>query len=157
MEKEEIIEKLEAKIEKYKEMNDLGELMLSYSILVDVCKAKASEELEEEDVNLEVVDDWEKKANEYKQLEKRVKARLNIEKRVEIENEVLKNPHLLILHMRSRELHALSLNNLSEGEDKEKMKIHKKLKYNDCEDGYIFDDIVDKIIENELKDIKINY
>ena len=79
-------------------------------------------------------------------------------KKEEIENDVLKNTYLLILHMRSRELVALSLNRpLTYKEDEEKMKIHKKLKINDCEDGYVYDNLVDKEIQDELKDVKVNY
>ena len=75
----------------------------------------------------------------------------------EIKEAVSENKNLLILHMRSRELHQIDRRKITDLEDEEIFKIHKKLGINDCEDGYVYDDIVDKIIRDELKDVKVNY
>ncbi len=78
MENEEIL-KLEAKIKKLKEQNDLGELALNYSILADLCKVKASEVLEG-GIKLEEIKDWKKKADKYKQLKNETLSKLRINK-----------------------------------------------------------------------------
>ena len=64
------LQRLERRIEKLKKENELGELALSYSILSDLCRTKASLLLEEEDVDLEQVDNWKLRAEKYKKLEK---------------------------------------------------------------------------------------
>ena len=65
------LQRLEKRIEKLKKKNEWGELILCYSILTDICKAKAAEALEDEDnVNLDDVNKWKTKAEEYKRLEK---------------------------------------------------------------------------------------
>lgn len=78
MENEEIL-KLEAKIEKLKEQNDLGELASSYSVLADLCKVKASEVLEG-GIKLEEIKDWKKKAEGYKQLKYKTLSKLRLDK-----------------------------------------------------------------------------
>ena len=64
------LQRLEKRIVRLKEENEWGELALSYSILSDICRTKAALLLEEEDVDMEEVNNWKVKAEEYKQLEK---------------------------------------------------------------------------------------
>ncbi len=64
------LQRLEKRIQRLKEENEWGELALSYSILSGLCKIKAALLLEEEDVNIDEVNKWKIKAEEYKQLEK---------------------------------------------------------------------------------------
>ncbi len=71
--------RLEKRILKLKKENQLGELALSYSILSDLCKVKAGILLDEDDVDLDIVNDWKMKSEEYKQLEKNTIVRLDAE------------------------------------------------------------------------------
>jgi len=64
------VQQLEEKIQKLKAENELEEFVLSCSILSDLCKAKASILLEEENVNWNEVKDLKIKSGKYKQLEK---------------------------------------------------------------------------------------
>jgi len=65
------LQRLEKRIEKLKKENEWGELALSFSILTDICKFKSAEALEDEDnVNLDEVNKWKIRAEEYKRLEK---------------------------------------------------------------------------------------
>jgi transcription elongation factor Elf1 len=64
------LQRLEKRMQKLKEDNEWGELALSYSILSDLCKTKAAILLEEENINMEEVNDWKLKAEQYKRLEK---------------------------------------------------------------------------------------
>ena len=65
------LQRLEKRIEKLKKENEWGELALSFSILTDICKFKSAEALEDEDnVNLDEVNKWKIRAEEYKMLEK---------------------------------------------------------------------------------------
>ena len=64
------LQRIERRIKKLKENNDWREIPFAYSILSDLCKIKAGILLEEEDVNLDEVNDWKMKAEEYKRLEK---------------------------------------------------------------------------------------
>ncbi len=64
------LQRLEKRMQKLKEDNEWGELALSYSILSDLCKTKAALLLEEENINMEEVNDWKLKAEQYKRLEK---------------------------------------------------------------------------------------
>lgn len=64
------LQRLEKRIHKLKEDNEWGELALSYSILSGLCKTKAALLLEEDDINMEDVNDWKLKAEQYKRLEK---------------------------------------------------------------------------------------
>ena len=60
----------------------------------------------------------------------------------------------LILYMRLRELRQIHYGKprrLTEQEENESDKIFKKLGIQDCADGQVFDDKIDKIIEQELK------
>lgn len=73
------LQRLERRIKKIKENHEWGELALVYSILSDLCKTKAAILLEEEDVNLDEVNDWKMKAEEYKRLEKDTILKLDTE------------------------------------------------------------------------------
>lgn len=64
------LQRLEKRIQKLKDENEYGELVLSYSILSDLCKVKAGILLEEEEVNLDEVNDWKMRSEHYKKLEK---------------------------------------------------------------------------------------
>ncbi len=65
------LQRLEKRIEKLKKKNEWGELALSYSILTDICRFKEVEALEDEDnVDLNEVNKWKIRAEEYKRLEK---------------------------------------------------------------------------------------
>lgn len=74
------LQRLEKRVEKLKEDNEYGELILSYSILSDLCRAKAAVLLEDEDnIDIEAVNDWKLKAEQYKHMEKDVLLKLNTE------------------------------------------------------------------------------
>lgn len=73
------IQRLEKRILKLKQENQLGELALAYSILSDLCKVKAGILLEEDDVDLDVVNNWKMKSEEYKDLEKNTIVQLDAE------------------------------------------------------------------------------
>ncbi len=62
--------RLEKGIEKLKKDGEYGELAFSYSILSDLCKVKAAQLLEEEDVDMEAVNQWKLQSEKYKRLEK---------------------------------------------------------------------------------------
>jgi len=62
--------RLEKRIVSLKEDNEWGDIILSYSILSDLCKTKAAILLEEDNVNLDEVDNWKTRSEKYKQLEK---------------------------------------------------------------------------------------
>ena len=64
------LQRLEKRIQKLIDENEYGELVLSYSILSDLCKVKAGILLEEEDVNLDDVNEWKIRSEHYKKLEK---------------------------------------------------------------------------------------
>ncbi|MFX1417399.1 MAG: hypothetical protein ACFE9N_00620 [Promethearchaeota archaeon] len=73
------LQRLERRIKKLKEENEWGELALAYSILSDLCKTKAATLLEEDDVDLDDVNKWKLRAEEYKQLEKNTLLKLDTE------------------------------------------------------------------------------
>ncbi|MFX0038970.1 MAG: hypothetical protein ACFFCY_09655 [Promethearchaeota archaeon] len=73
------LQRLEKRIMKLKNENEWGELALSYSILSDLCKTKAAILLEEDNVDLDEVNDWKLKAEEYKQHEKDTILKLDTE------------------------------------------------------------------------------
>jgi transcription elongation factor Elf1 len=91
------LQRLEKRIEKLKKKNEWGELILCYSILTDICKAKAAEALEDEDnVNLDEVNKWKIKAEEYKRLEKNALLQLEsleLEKGIKTDDESLFTEH----------------------------------------------------------------
>ncbi|MFX0035246.1 MAG: hypothetical protein ACFE9I_06350 [Candidatus Hermodarchaeota archaeon] len=73
------LQRLEKRIKKLKEDNEWGELTLAYSILSDLCKTKAAILLDEEDIDLDEVNDWKMKAENYKRLEKEALLKLDTE------------------------------------------------------------------------------
>jgi transcription elongation factor Elf1 len=91
------LQRLEKRIEKLKKENEWGELTLSYSILSDISRAKAAEALEDEDnVNMDEVNKWKLKAEEYKRLEKEALLHLDsfeLEKGIKTDDESLFSEH----------------------------------------------------------------
>jgi transcription elongation factor Elf1 len=91
------LQRLEKRIEKLIKKNEWGELALSYSILTDICRFKAAEALEDEDnVNLDEVNKWKTKAEEYKRLEKNALLQLDsleLEKGIKTDDESLFTEH----------------------------------------------------------------
>jgi transcription elongation factor Elf1 len=73
------LQRLEKRIIKLKEDNALGEIALTYSILSDLCRVKAGLLLDEETVDMDEVNSWKMKAEEYKRLEKNVILKLDAE------------------------------------------------------------------------------
>jgi transcription elongation factor Elf1 len=64
------LQRLEKRISKLKKEGEWGELALSYSILSDICRAKAAEALDEEEADLDEANKWKLKSEQYKRLEK---------------------------------------------------------------------------------------
>ena len=73
------VQRLEKRIQRLVKDQEWGELALAYSILSDLCKVKAAVLLEEDDVNLDEVNDWKMKSEEYKRLEKNTILKLDTE------------------------------------------------------------------------------
>ena len=90
-------QRLEKRVEKLKPKNEWGELVLCYSILSDICNYKAVEALEDEDnVNLEVVNKWKIRAEEYKRLGRDALLQLDtleMEKGIKTDDESLFTEH----------------------------------------------------------------
>jgi transcription elongation factor Elf1 len=91
------LQRLEKRIEKLKKQNEWGELALSYSILSDICKLKVVQALEDEDkVDLDEVNKWKFKAEEYKRREKDALLHLDtleLEKGIRTDEESLFSEH----------------------------------------------------------------
>ena len=86
------LQRLERRINKLREENEWGELALSYSILSDICRAKAAEALEEENSNYEEAEKWKMKSEGYKRLEKDALTQLDtleLEKGIKTDEESL--------------------------------------------------------------------
>lgn len=64
------LQRLEKRISKLKQEGEWGELALSYSILSDICRAKAAEALEEDEADIDEANKWKLKSEQYKRLEK---------------------------------------------------------------------------------------
>jgi len=65
------LQRLEKRIMKLEENDEWGELALSYSILSDICRAKAAILLEDEDnLDMDEINNWKMKAEAYKRKEK---------------------------------------------------------------------------------------
>ena len=62
--------RIEKRVKKFIVENKWGEVALSYSILSDLCKVKAAILLDEDDVDLDEVNNWKTKVEEFKRLEK---------------------------------------------------------------------------------------
>ena len=73
------LQRLEKRIIKLKEDNALGEIALTYSILSDLCRVKAGLLLDEDTVDMDEVNSWKMKAEEYKRLEKNIILKLDAE------------------------------------------------------------------------------
>jgi len=71
--------RIERRISKLIEDNALGEIALSYSILSDLCKVKAGILLDEEIIDMDEVNSWKMKSEEYKLLEKDTILKLDTE------------------------------------------------------------------------------
>jgi transcription elongation factor Elf1 len=67
---EQEIQRLKKRINKLKQKQEWGELSFAYSILSDLCKVKAAQLLEEDDIDMEEVNEWKAKSQKYKRLEK---------------------------------------------------------------------------------------
>jgi len=91
------LQRLEKRIVKLKKENEWGEQALCYSILSDICRAKAAEALEAEDsVDMDEVNRWKIKAEEYKKLEKNALLQLEtleLEKGIKTDDESLFSEH----------------------------------------------------------------
>ena len=91
------LQRLEKRIEKLIKKNEWGELALSYSILSDICKLKIAQALEDEDqVDLDEVNKWKFKAEEYKRREKDALLQLDtleLEKGIRTDEESLFSEH----------------------------------------------------------------
>ena len=65
------LQRIEKRVEKLAKDNEWGELAFCYSILSDICKAKAAESLEDDDnIDLDVANKWKLKSEQYKRKEK---------------------------------------------------------------------------------------
>ncbi len=91
------LQRLEKSIGKLIKKNEWGELALSYSILSDICKLKAVQALEDEDkVDLDEVNKWKFKAEEYKRRERDALLQLDtleLEKGIRTDEESLFSEH----------------------------------------------------------------
>ena len=91
------LQRLEKRIEKLIKENEWGELALSYSILSDICKLKVVQALEDEDkVDLDEVNKWKLKSEEYKKREKDALLQLDtleLEKGIRTDEESLFTEH----------------------------------------------------------------
>ena len=86
------LQRLEKRITKLKADNEWGELALSYSILSDICRAKAAEALEEDNVDIDEANKWKLKSEQYKRLEKDALTQLDtleLEKGIKTDEESL--------------------------------------------------------------------
>ncbi len=65
------LQRLEKRVERLQKENEWGDIALCYSILSDICKAKAAEALEDEDnIDMNIVNDWKMKSEDYKRKER---------------------------------------------------------------------------------------
>ena len=91
------IYRLEKRIPKLIKENEWGELSLCYSILSDICRAKAAEAMEDEDnVDMDEVQKWKIKSEEYKRKEKDAILNLDsseLEKGIKTDDESLFTEH----------------------------------------------------------------
>jgi len=71
--------RIEKRVKKFRVENKWGEVALSYSILSDLCKVKAAILLDEDDVDLDEVNNWKMKAEEFKRFEKDALIKLDTE------------------------------------------------------------------------------
>ncbi len=71
--------RLEKRVAKLKEEGEWGELTFAYSILSDLCRLKAALLLEEDNIDMDKINDWKLKAEQYKKLEKDALLKLDTE------------------------------------------------------------------------------
>ena len=71
--------RLEKRVVKLKEKGEWGELAFAYSILSDLCRIKAALLLEEDNIDMDKVNDWKMKAEQYKKLKKDALLKLDTE------------------------------------------------------------------------------
>lgn len=71
--------RLEKRVVKLKEKGEWGELAFAYSILSDLCRTKAALLLEEDNIDMDKVNDWKMKAEQYKKLKKNALLKLDTE------------------------------------------------------------------------------
>ncbi len=71
--------RLEKRVAKLKEEGEWGELVFAYSILSDLCRIKAALLLEEDNIDMDKVNDWKMKAEQYKRLKKDALLKLDTE------------------------------------------------------------------------------
>lgn len=65
------LQRLKKRVERLKKENEWGDIALCYSILSDICKVKAAEALEDdENIDMEKVNEWKMKAEDYGRKEK---------------------------------------------------------------------------------------
>ncbi|MBD3194693.1 MAG: hypothetical protein GF317_06545 [Candidatus Lokiarchaeota archaeon] len=64
------LQRLERRVVKLKRKENWGELAFAFSIMSDLCKVKAAQLLEEEEVDMEEINEWKLKSEKYKRLEK---------------------------------------------------------------------------------------
>ena len=79
MSKREQLKELEERVQYLKEEEYWAELALAYSILSDLCRIKVIILEDEEEVDLDKVNEWKKKAKEYKQLNKETIPKIDID------------------------------------------------------------------------------
>ncbi|MFX0069780.1 MAG: transcription elongation factor 1 family protein [Candidatus Hermodarchaeota archaeon] len=91
------IYRLEKRVPKLIKENEWGELSLCYSILSDICRAKAAEAMEDEDnIDMDEVQKWKIKSEEYKRKEKDALLKLDsseLEKGIKTDDESLFTEH----------------------------------------------------------------
>ncbi|MFO8019388.1 MAG: hypothetical protein R6U96_12195 [Promethearchaeia archaeon] len=90
------IRRLERRADKLKKKGEFGELVLAYSILGDLCRAKAAESLEGDDADLEEAEDWKTKAKKYDRLKKDSELKLDtqdLERGIQTDEESLFSEH----------------------------------------------------------------
>jgi len=65
------LQRLEKRVERLVKENEWGDIALCYSILSDICKAKAAEALEDdENIDMDLANEWKLKGESYKRKEK---------------------------------------------------------------------------------------
>lgn len=90
------IQRLERRIEKLRQKGEFGEMVLAYSILADLCRAKAAESLEGDDADLEEAEEWKLKAKKYDRKRKDAELELDtteLEQGIQTDEESLFSEH----------------------------------------------------------------
>lgn len=91
------LQRLEKRVHRLVKENEYGELALVYSILSDLCKAKAATLLEDEDdIDMEEVNNWKLKSEQYKRLVKDAVLKLDtmeLERDIKTDDESLFTAH----------------------------------------------------------------